>query len=86
LPLLGKDTGSLDEKIELMLEKACPQEGEGITDKISPCVVMVCDTLRYLPDISIIFDAPCLFFTPVALCFVYTLWRFCGFSETNLLT
>jgi hypothetical protein len=25
-------------------------------------------------------------FTPIALCFVYTLWRFYAFSETNLLT
>jgi hypothetical protein len=44
LPLHGKDTGSLDEKIELMLEKACPSEGEGITDKIFP---MHCDGLWY---------------------------------------
>jgi hypothetical protein len=25
-------------------------------------------------------------FTPIALCFVYTLWHFYAFSETNLLT
>jgi hypothetical protein len=25
-------------------------------------------------------------FTPIALCFVYTLWHFYVFSETNLLT
>jgi hypothetical protein len=39
----------------------------------------------YISDVSIIFDAPCLFCTN---CFVfrYTLWYFYAFSRTNLLT
>jgi hypothetical protein len=39
----------------------------------------------YVSNVSIIFDAPCLFYTN---CFVfcYTSWRFYAFSRTNLLT
>jgi F-box interacting protein len=33
---MGKTLGSLEEKIELMLEKACPPEAEGITNMIFP--------------------------------------------------
>jgi hypothetical protein len=40
---------------------------------------------RYVTNVSIIFDAPCLFYTNF-LCFVYTSWHFYIFSETNLLT
>jgi hypothetical protein len=38
----------------------------------------------YVSNVSIIFDAPCLFYT---ICFFfYTSWRFYAFSGTNLLT
>jgi hypothetical protein len=47
--LHGKDTGSLEEKIELMLEKACPPEGKGITNKIFP---MHCDGLVVIGTIN----------------------------------
>jgi hypothetical protein len=39
----------------------------------------------YVANVSLIFDAPCLFYTN-CLCFVYTLWNFYAFSGTNLLT
>jgi hypothetical protein len=39
----------------------------------------------YVANVSIIFDAPCLFYT-ITLCFVYTSWHFYAFSGTNLLT
>jgi hypothetical protein len=37
----------------------------------------------YIANVSIIFDAPCLFYT---ICFVYTSWHFYAFFGTNLLT
>jgi hypothetical protein len=44
-----------------------------------------CWSAWYVANVSIIFDAPCLF-TPIALCFVYTSWHFYAFSGTYLLT
>jgi hypothetical protein len=39
----------------------------------------------YVSNVSIIFYAPCLFYT-ICLMFRYTLWQFYAFSVTNLLT
>jgi hypothetical protein len=39
----------------------------------------------YVSNVSIIFDAPCLFYT-ICSCFVYTSWRFYAIFGTNLLT
>jgi hypothetical protein len=39
----------------------------------------------YVSNVSIIFDAPCLFYT-ICFMFCYTLWHFYAFSGTNLLT
>jgi hypothetical protein len=38
----------------------------------------------YVSNVSIIFDAPCLFYTNCFV-FVYTSWHFYAFSRTNLL-
>jgi hypothetical protein len=50
LPSHGKDIGSLEEKTDMMLEKACPPEGEGITNKILP---MHCDGLVAIATINV---------------------------------
>jgi hypothetical protein len=39
----------------------------------------------YVANVSIIFDAPCLFYTNCFM-FFYTSWHFYAFSRTNLLT
>jgi hypothetical protein len=44
-----------------------------------------CDGDWYVSNVSIIFDAPCFFYT-ICLMFRYTSWHFYAFSRTNLLT
>jgi hypothetical protein len=39
----------------------------------------------YVSNVSIIFDAPCLFFYTIYLVFHYTSWHFYAISGTNLL-
>jgi hypothetical protein len=43
-------------------------------------------TKWYVSNVSIIFDAPCLFIHHLLFLFCYTSWHFYAFTRTNLLT